>query len=187
MKKLLLIIGMICVGMMMNVNVLAQTNTSSQELTMGIPEVLLINAVNNSGTTGAVTLALTTATAGTGISGGTGTSYAQVSSIVASEQTRKIDASVTGVPAGTALSVTTTVPTSGNQHGVLGTGTADVALSGTAADIVTGIGSCYTGIAALDGYVLDWAWDAGAPADYGTIFATASTTATVTLTLSAGE
>ena len=187
MKKLLIITGMICIGIMMNINVFAQA-TSNQELTMGIPEVLLINAVNSSGATGAVSLQLTTTTAGTAISGGTGTSYAQVSSIIATGQTRVITAEVTGVPAGTALAVTTTVPSNGNQAGTVGTGTTDVALvnSAAASNIVTGVGSCYTGIVAEDGYILDWAWDAGASGDYGSIVSTVGATATVILTISVG-
>ncbi|PKP29890.1 MAG: hypothetical protein CVT99_15565 [Bacteroidetes bacterium HGW-Bacteroidetes-16] len=59
-------------------------------------------------------------------------------------------------------------------------------LGAVAVDIATGIGSCYTGTAAGDGYKLDYAWDAGAAGAYGTIFATGATTATVVLTLSAG-
>lgn len=186
MKKLLLITGLIGAFLMFHSNVTAQV-TSNQELTMGIPEVLLINAVDASGNTGAVSLELTTTTAGTGISGGTGTSYVQLSSIVTSSQTRVMTASVTGVPAGTALALTTAIPSNANFAGTVGTGTSSVELSGTAANIVTGIGSCYTGTAALDGYQLDFTWDAGDAGDYGTIFATGATTATVVLTISTGS
>lgn len=186
MKKLILITGIVGVLFLLNNNVYAQV-TSDQELTMGIPEVLLINAVNPSGVTGAVTLELTTTVAGTAISGGTGTSYVQLSSIVTSAQTRLMTASVTGVPAGTTLEVTTSVPENANYAGTVGTGTSSVELTGDAANIVTGIGSCYTGTAGGDGYQLDFNWDAGVAGSYGTIFATGATTATVVLTLSAGQ
>lgn len=186
MKKLILILAIVAVTAATNNSLFSQV-TSNQSLTMGIPEVLLINAVNDQGVTGAVSLELTTTVAGTAISGGTGTSYAQVSSIVTSTQTRTMSASVTGVPTGTTLAVTTSVPTNGNYAGTVGTGTSSVTLSGTDATIVTGIGSCYTGTAAGDGYQLDYAWDAGAAGSYGTIFATGATTATVVLTLSAGQ
>ena len=185
MKKLFFFIAMIGAISILSVNVNAQV-TSNQELTMGIPEVLLIKAVNASGVTGAVSLELTTTVAGTAISGGTGTSYAQLSSIVTSTQTRKMTASVTGVPTGTELSVATAVPTNANFAGTVGTGTGSLVLGAVAVDIATGIGSCYTGTAAGDGYKLDYAWDAGAAGAYGTIFATGATTATVVLTLSAG-
>lgn len=185
MKKLLLISVIIGAFSMLNTNVIAQT-TSNQDLTLGIPEVTLINAVNDGGVASAVSLELTTTVAGTAISGGTGTTYAQLSSIVAVAETRKISAKVSGVPAGTALSVTTTVPSNANFAGTIGTGTSTLELGATDVDIVTGIGSCYTGTAALDGYKLDYSWDAGDAGSYGTIFATGATTATVVLTLSAG-
>lgn len=189
MKKLLLMSAMIGAFSMLSTNVNAQgTATSNQELTMGINEVLLINAVNDAGVPGAVALQLTATIAGNAISGGAGTSYAQLSSIIASGQTRNITAAVDGIPAGTSLLVTTSVPASGNQAGTLGTGTADVPLVNlaAAANIVTGVGSCYTGTAALDGYKLDWTWDAGAAGDYGSIVATVGATATVVLTITAG-
>ena len=186
MKKLIIISILIGAFSMLNTNVIAQV-TSNQDLTLGIPEVTLISAVNDGGVVGAVSLELTTTVAGTAISGGTGTTYAQLSSIVTSGQTRKVSAKVTGVPAGTVLSVTTIVPSNANFAGTVGTGTSSLELGATDVDIVSGIGSCYTGTAALDGYKLDYAWDAGDVGDYGTIFATGATTATVTLTLSAGQ
>ena len=188
MKKLLFTTLFIGASLFIATTSFAQTNTSDQELTMGIPEVLLINAVNSVGATGAVSLDLVAGAAGTAITGGTGTSYAVVSSIVATGEFRTVNASVTGVPAGTSLSLTTAVPTSGLGAGVFGTGTSGVALvnAAAAADIVTGIGSCYTGVAALDGYVLDWTWDAALGA-YGSIVAVSGATATVVLTISAGS
>lgn len=185
MKKLLLISVIIGAFSMLTTNVIAQI-TSNQDLTLGIPEVLLINAVNASGANGAVSLELTTTVAGTAISGGTGTTYVQLSSIVTAAQTRKMSASVTGVPAGTVLSVATAVPSNANFAGTIGTGTSSLDLGASDIDIVTGIGSCYTGTTGLDGYILDYSWDAGNAGDYGTIFATAAATATVVLTLSTG-
>jgi hypothetical protein len=185
MKKSLLFIALIGTFSILSVNVSAQ-ESSNQELTMGISEVQLIKAVNAEGVTGAIVLELTTTVAGTAISGGTGTSYAHVSSIVTSLQTRKMTASVTGVPTGTELSVATLVPTTGSFDGTVGTGTNEQVLSATAVDIATGIGSCYTGNAAGDGYRLNYTWEAGTPGTYGTIFATGGTNATVVLTLTAG-
>ncbi len=147
---------------------------------MGIPEVCLL------GTDGvAVSLQLTTSVAGEQISGGTGTSYAQVSSIISSGETRTITATITGVPTGTSLAVDTAIPSSGNEGGTLGTGTTGIALVNSAPEVtlVTGIGSCYTGVASTDGYVLNYAWDAGASGTYGNIVATSGSTATVVLTI----
>jgi hypothetical protein len=65
----------------------------------------------------------------------------------------------------------------------------DVLLSTVSdANIISGIGSCYSGVAADDGYVLKYTWGLDNPAStYGQIRATgAAVSVTVTLTLSAG-
>ncbi|MBN2615933.1 MAG: hypothetical protein JXR71_09595 [Bacteroidales bacterium] len=165
----------------------AQTNTTTQDLTMGIPEVLLINAVDTTGVTAAVSLELTTNVAGTAISGGSGASYAQVSSIIASGQTRKIQASYDQIPAGTTLDVTGDLPTSTNGDGTFGSTANTVTLSTTAQDIFTGVGSCFTGTSAKDGYRLNWQWNAGAAGQYANIVATTGSTTVVTLTITAGN
>lgn len=181
MKKLLFTFGMVFMSFLFTIELNAQaTATSNQDLTMGIPEVCLL------GTDGvAVSLQLTTTTAGAQIAGGTGTSYAQVSSIVSAAETRTITATITGVPTGTSLTVDTAIPSNGNQGGTLGTGTTGINLinSDPAVTLVTGIGSCFTGTASTDGYVLSYAWDAGASGSYGNIVATAGATATVVLTI----
>jgi hypothetical protein len=152
---------------------------------MGIPQVSLINAVDASGNTAAVSLQLTTDVAGTAISGGTGTSYAQVSSIVASSATRTIQANYDQIPSGTTLDVTGDLPNSGNGGGEFGASANTVTLSTTAQDIFTGVGSCYTGTAPLDGYILNWQWNAGAAGVYQNIVATSGSSTTVTLTITA--
>ena len=189
MKNLKLLTKLLMAGafLLLTTNLFAQ-NTSTQELTMGIPEVLLINAVNSSGNVAAVSLQLTTTTAGDAINGGTATSYAQVSSIVAQSQSRSITASVTGVPAGTTLDVLGVVPSaSGDADGAFGSSAGSVTLGTTAVNIFTGIGSCYTGTAAGDGYQLNWTWNAGAAGTYANIVATGGATATVTFTITAGS
>ncbi len=188
--KILRLISKITIAgafLLITTNLFAQTNTTTQVLTMGIQEVNLINAVDASGNTAAVALDLTTNTAGTAITGGSGTSYAQVSSIVSSGQTRKIQASYDQIPAGTTLDVTGDLPTSGNGGGTFGASANTVTLSTTAQDIFTGVGSCYTGTAAGDGYVLNWQWNAGAPGNYGQIVATSGSSTNVTITITAGN
>lgn len=189
MKNLKLLTKLLIAGafLLLTTKLFAQTSQSSQELTMGIPEVLLINAVTSSGTVGAVSLQLTTTTAGDAINGGTATSYAQVSSIVSSGQTRSITASVTGVPSGTTLDVSGVTPSSGKGDGTFGTTAGSVTLSATPQNIFTGIGSCYTGTGAGDGYELDWTWNAGAAGTYSNIVATGGASATVTFTITAGS
>jgi hypothetical protein len=184
--KLLSKIAMAGAFLLLTTHLFAQ-GTSTQELTMGIPQVMLINAVDGSGNVAAVSLQLTTTTAGDAINGGTATSYAQVSSIIATGQTRNITASVTGVPSGTTLDVLGVTPSSGNGDGSFGSSAGSVTLGTTAVNVFTGIGSCYTGTAAGDGYELDWTWNAGAAGTYSSIVATGGATATVTLTITAGS
>ena len=172
--------------LLLTTNLFAQTNTTTQALTMGIPEVLLINAVDSTGVTAAVSLQLTTNVAGTAISGGTGASYAQVSSIIAAGQTRKIQASYDQIPAGTTLDVTGDLPASSNGDGTFGASANTVTLSTTAQDIFTGVGSCYTGTSAKDGYRLNWKWNASTAGTYANIVATTGSTTIVTLTITAG-
>ena len=180
MKKLICTFGMVVAFFLITTNILGQaTATSNHTLTMGIPEVCLLST-----DAAAIALELTTTTAGAQITGGTGTGYAQVASIVSAAETRTITASITGVPAGTGLVVDTDIPINGNEGGVLGTGTASVALvnGAGAVDLITGIGSCFTGTAASDGYVFSYTWDC-AVGSYGSIVATVGSTATVVLTI----
>jgi hypothetical protein len=153
--------------------------TANHTLTMGIPEVCLLGSGG-----AAISLQLTTATAGGQINGGTGTGYAQVASIVSASELRTITASITGVPTGTSLSVNTTPPSGGNSGGVLGTGSTNIALVNAAAAVtlVTGIGSCYTGTASTDGYIFDYTWNCSVGA-YGSIVAVTGSTANVVLTI----
>lgn len=189
MKSLKLLSKFVLAGafLLLSTHLFAQTNTSTQTLTMGIPEVLLINAVDSTGATAAVSLQLTTTTAGDAINGGTATSYAQVSSIVSSGQTRDITASVSGVPSGTTLQVLGAIPSGSDGDGTFGSSAGTVTLGATALNVFTGIGSCYTGTAAKDGYKLDWTWNAGAAGTYSNIVATGGATATVTFTITAGS
>ncbi|MBN2639636.1 MAG: hypothetical protein JXR65_11190 [Bacteroidales bacterium] len=185
-KNLLSQIIIVVSFLMLSASSYAQSNTT-QQISMGIPEVLLINAVDTTGNVAAISLELTTNVAGTAIAGGTGTSYAQVSSIVASGQTRSIQASYDVIPAGTSLDVTGTTPTSSNGDGTYGSAVSTITLSTTPQDIFTGIGSCYTGTSAKDGYRFDWKWNASTAGQYANIVATTGTATTVTLTITAGQ
>lgn len=187
-RKLLLKLAIISTLLMfLTTNLFAQNaDNTTQDLTLGLPAVHLIYAVDSSATHQAIDLSLTTNRAGTKITGGSGTSYLQVSCIVAtSGATNTVNATVTGLPSGTTLDVTTTAPTiTTDADGTYGTGLGPVTLSGTAADIITGIGSCYTGTGHGEGYVLKWQWNAGGTGvSYSDIVATGSTTATVTMTI----
>lgn len=164
----------------------SQSNVVMRDITIVIPEVQLINAVDATGNPGAVTLVLTTNVAGTKLQSGTGTSYVQVSSIVAPGQTRRIQASYDQIPVGTTLSVTGVLPSGNNGSGSFGASANTVKLSTTPKDIFTGIGSCYTNTGPGDGYKLDWQWNAGPQGTYSFIIAISGYTTIVTFTITAG-
>lgn len=112
--------------------------------------------------------------------------YLQYSSVVVTGLTRKITGAITGattVPDGVALRVTPTTA-AGNNFGAVGSaaGTA-VTLSSTAQDIVTGIGSGYTGTLPTDGAKLIYSITL-TPED---LKATGTTTVEVTYTLTEGS
>ena len=187
MKKLKLLSKILMAGalMMLTTHLFAQAGTT-QALTMGIPAISLIQAVDTNAAVAAVSLQLTTTIAGDQVTGGTGTSFAQVSSIVGSGQSRIITVSSTTVPAGTTLDVTGLLPWA-DAGGVLGSPATATNINGTAQTVFSGIGSCYTGTGKGDGYVFHWKWNAGSAANYGLIVATAGSTTSVTITISAAS
>lgn len=105
------------------------------------------------------------------------------SSIVAASETRKITVETSAAtPAGLELKVTAAAYAGTDGGGTTGSPTAEVTLSTTATDIVTGIGSCYTGDGNTNGHNLSYSLNAD-DANYGDIVSTAGTTITVTYTI----
>lgn len=178
MKRVRLILVLILLAFFVSSNAIGQTASANNTLTMSIPGIALLSTDMV-----AITLELTTTVAGEQISGGIGSTHVQISSIVAAGLSRKITASATGIPPGTSLAVSAVLPSNGNHGGVMGTGLTNVPLSGSVSEIVTGIGSCFTGTASDDGYLLNYVWNTGAVGDYGTIVELSGGTATVLLTI----
>jgi len=87
--------------------------------------------------------------------------WLQYTSIVPTAATYKrkitVEKSSGTIPAFLTLTVTPAAPTGANGRGNRGTAGTQVTISGTAQDLVTGIGSCYTGIAASHGVQLTYA------------------------------
>ncbi len=184
MKKLTLIISLIGLFVFINTNIWAQgPATTTQDITLGMPELCLVSASQ-----GGISLELTTNVAGEAVesSKSDSTSYVVVSSIIASGETRVLNAKVdANVPSGTTLSVFAKDPNPSNSDGNLGTSASELVLTQVDQPIVSAIGSCYTGTGATDGYNLRYTW-ATVPGSYENLVATGSTVVTVTLTLSAG-
>ena len=187
MKKIILIIVLLIP--LMGSYVMGQdTQAATNSLSLGMPEVTLLSSISQ-----AVNLQLTTAVAGEAVLSSISdqTARVKISSVVAGDDTRTLSAKVTtgAVPAGTTLRLMALAP-NGSFGGTPGTFVdPDVTLSSSAdADIITGIGSCFSGTADDDGYVLKYTWGLDDPAaNYGSVRAVAGGTAiTITLTLSAG-
>lgn len=185
MKTIKLLISAVGISIFISTQICAQTNTATNSLSLGLPE---LNLIASSATT--INLQLTTTTAGQAVesSKSDSSTYVQISSIVAGNQTRDLSAQITAgtVPTGTNLKLVGQSP-NGNFAGTAGTLSAQATLAGTSSVIVTGIGSCYSGTSLDDGYRLKYTWGLDNPAStYGGIRATSGAAITVTLTLSAG-
>ena len=163
------------------------TNAATNGLSLGMPELNLLSSASAS-----ISLVLTTAVAGEAVKSSMSDSTARVkiSSIIAEGQTRILNAQVTtgAIPGGTTLQLAAKTPNA-NFGGTKGDFGSNATLStASATSIVTGIGSCFSGITDDDGYVLRYKWGLDNPAaNYGDIRAAPGGAAiTVTLTLSAG-
>jgi len=186
MKKLFVVLSICLLGVFSGSRVMGQTATNG--LSLGMPEINLLSSAAAS-----ISLQLTTAIAGEAVkqSISDATARLKISSIISEGQTRTISAKITtgSVPAGTTLKLIALTPNikfGGTAGALVGT---DVTLStGAANSIITGIGSCYSGTEADDGYTLKYTWGLDNPAgNYGQIRASTGSLVTITLTLSAGS
>ena len=114
------------------------------------------------------------------------TSWLNYTSITENGNTNKITVSISGdnVPAGTKFKVQASEYT-GNGDGEMGTPTGLVVLSASSQDLITGIGSCYTGTGTANGHQLTYTWTIE-PDGYSSLAAVGSSTITATYTIIAG-
>lgn len=188
MKKLFFVLGIFLLSSMVGSRVMGQAaQTTTNNLSLGMPELNLLSS-----TSASINLVLTTAVAGEAVKSSISDSTARlkISSVISDAQSRSLSAQVTTgvIPAGTTLKLRAKDPNV-NFGGTKGTLVgSDVTLSaGTGASIISGIGSCYSGTTADDGYVLKYTWGLDNPAStYGSIRASSGSLLTITLTLSAG-
>lgn len=185
MRKLIIVIGIIGGCLMSSSKAFTQENVTTHNISLGLPEVALL-ATSSAG----VNLTLSAATtAGEAVqqSISDSTAYVQFSSVISEGSPRILSAKYSGaLPAGTSLTTRVLAP---NANSVGSTGipvASEVILSTVDATLVSGIGSCYSGTAADDGYRMVYTWGLDNPsANYADIRATAATNLTVTLTLTA--
>lgn len=186
MKKTLLILSIALLGVFLSSPVMGQTNNSgaiTQNLSLGLREVALLSASATP-----ISLVLVPDAVGLAVKSSVSDSSARliISSVITSA-TRTLSASVSAIPPGTTIKMQALVPNT-NFKGTQGTYLPAATLpltSGTAVDIITGIGSCYSGNATGDGYRLRYIWGLNLAEDYSLVKASGGTSVTVTLTISA--
>lgn len=144
--------------------VLAQSNQSSHKVNIEIPEVALLSLISEDA--GHVNLNVSApAEAGNTIDFSTAHPdnrfWINYSSIIRSQHhRRKVIAVLQGdIPAGVRLFVEASQAT-GQGNGKLGQPVGRVALSGQPADVISDIGSCYTGVGISNGHVLTYRLEA---------------------------
>ena len=152
-------------------------NTASHQVTMQVNDIALLGIIG-------ANITLTIGAPGTpGLPPGNATNSTcrlQYTALVPSGQSRRITVAwdLAAALAGTELRVTATPANLGG--GDEGATAGPVVISGLAADVVTSIGSCYTGIGAGDGAQLDYVL---AIMDASQLVSGANATAVVTYTL----
>lgn len=185
-NKKLFVLGVFLTMNMCIATIFAQdpTNTATNVVSLGMPEVYLL--ASNSPT---VNLTLTPQTAGNAVVSSVSDSTARIliSSVIAESQPRTMTAAISNgsVPAGTTLKLVARTPNS-NFIGTAGTFASEITLSSTNQNLITGIGTCYSGTSADDGYKMRYTY--GLPTStsaYDQIRASGGTSITITFTLSA--
>ncbi len=162
----------------------AQSYTAGDQITLHVYDFTLIETNH-----APVSLTLSTAVAGTLVQPVTNSDmYVKISSIVFWNMRRQITVRLASgaVPQGTRLTVVSAPCTTTNSGGRRGTAVSTpIILNTTDQNLVTGIGSCYTGTGYNDGYRLTYTWGPYNPAtDYDLIQATPDPiTLTIMLTI----
>lgn len=182
MKKGLLYLGMMAVTMgLVTTNTMAQdTSEAGEAVTYSLPAMKILDV---EGVAPTLTFAAPTE-AGTAIVDVTSnTSWINYTSIIATGTTNKVSVVLSGtaVPAGTTLKVVAAAH-AGTGNGTYGTPTAVVTLSAIAQDLITTIGSCFTGTGNTNGHQLTYTWSVN-PAAYATVVAAAAADITATYTI----
>lgn len=187
MKKIVSIAFILVAVIAFNTKSFAQDGPNDQHtVNISIPEVFLVDVEPAGQNT--ISLAPTSPTeAGLGLdftSCTNSTLWLNYSSVVENATTtRKVTAQITGgsVPTGVDLKVSAAAAASGSE-GTVGTPAGTITLSSTAQDLITGIGSCFTGDGSSKGHNLTYSFSLQ-PNNYGQVYSLASAGITVTYTI----
>lgn len=186
MKKFLF--GFILISFLFSGRIVAQSYTAGDQITLNVSDFCLIDTNH-----APVAMTLSASVAGTPVGSVSNSDmYVKVSSIVPGGTNRKITARMSGgiITSGTRLTLHAALSTNLNGAGRQGVVViTPIVLSTIDQDMVTGVGSCYTGTGYTDGYRLTYVWAPYLPAtNYQLLSATATPTViTIVLTISAHD
>ncbi len=141
------------------INVLAQSASASTNLGLSIPAIALLDIkTDNEISFSAPNQSISTITPES-----TSNTWINYSSIVAAGSSNKITVNISGgtVPEQTSIKLSTAAD-AGHGGGNVGTPIHEVILSESPQDIITNIGSCFTGAGTNNGHQLSYAWIADA-------------------------
>ena len=188
MNKSLLVFILVVASFLFSGITVAQSYTAGDQITLNVTDFCLIDTNH-----APIAMTLSASVAGTPVGSVSNSNmYVKVSSIVPGNTNRKITAKMSGgtIPAGTRLTLQAALSTNLNGAGRQGVVVvAPIVLSTIDQDLVTGVGSCYTGTGYTDGYRLTYVWAPYLPAtNYKLLSATAKPTViTIVLTISAHD
>jgi hypothetical protein len=189
MKKLSVIIATVLFsfgGANASVSTGDDDNTATHAVAITIPTVALVDVENAEGeaTTINLTPDVSALEAGEAVDFSTANDnslWLNYTSVVASEQTRNITASISGtLPSGVSLKLQAGGISTGN--GTLGSSAGEVVLSATGQNVVAGIGSAYTESGENKGHQLTYTLDMN-NSSYSTLVANNNYNVTVTYTI----
>jgi len=182
MKKLALLVGMMVVTMgFFTTSVIAQDDADAGEaVTYSLPAMRILDL---EGTAPSLTF-LVPAEAGTAIADVTDNkSWINYTSVIGAT-TNKVTVVINkAAPAGTTLMVVAAAH-AGTGNGTYGTPTAEKELTTSAVDLITAIGSCWTGTGNTNGHQLTYRWIVEA-AEYADLVAAGAADITATYTITA--
>lgn len=152
MKRIFLIF---IIGAVFLPRILAQTSNSSSDLNFCIPPLAIMQLVSDN----PVSFNFPSVSVETIMPGSSKTTWINYSSIVAKGEANKIMVNISSgqLPESTKIKLNTGFD-SGGGAGNVGLPTGDIILSGSPQDIITGIGSCYTGVGPFKGHKLTYSW-----------------------------
>jgi hypothetical protein len=172
----------ILISVLFSEKIVAQSYTAGDQITLGVQDFCLIDTNH-----APVALTLSASVAGTPVASVSNSDmYVKISSVVPGNTNRKVTARISGgtIPAGTRLTLLAALSVNlngGGRRGVVVT--TPIILNATDQDLVTGVGSCYTGTGFTDGYRLTYTWAPYLPATNYQLLQSTTTPTVITIVL----